>query len=149
MPGESKTSKRRLKARERWLAALELRKRGLTFDAIAKELGYAGESAAYKAVMSALGEANREPVEEFRELEAQRLDQMQEKISDKVGPDKDDGLLVIDRVLRIMDRRAKLLGLDAQKPEVDHTIRGPLVIIRGAKKPEEADKPAKDEEPDD
>jgi len=35
MPGESKTSKRRLKVRERWLEVLELRKEGKTFEAIA------------------------------------------------------------------------------------------------------------------
>jgi len=35
MSGESKTSQRRLKARDRWEAALELRKKGLTFEAIA------------------------------------------------------------------------------------------------------------------
>ena len=141
MPGESKTSKRRLKARERWLAALELRKQGLTFEAIAGALGYAGESAAYKAVMSALGEVSREPVEEMRKLEATRLDKMQEKLSDKIGPDKDDGLPVVDRVLRIMDRRAKLLGLDQpQKSEVDVKVKGPLVIVRGLATKEEAEK---------
>ena len=134
MPGESKTSKRRLAARDRWLAALELRKKGQTFEAIADALGYAGAAAAYKAVMSALGETNREPVEEMRKLEAARLDKMQEKLSDNVGPDKDDGLPVVDRMLRIMDRRAKLLGLDMpSKAEVEVTQKGPLVIVRKSK----------------
>jgi len=140
MPGESKTSKRRLKARERWLEALELRKRGLTFEAIARQLGYSAPAAAYKAVMSALGEANREPVGEFRELEAQRLDQMQEKISDNIGPDKETGLPVVDRLLRIMERRARLLGLDQpQKVEGDLKFRGPIMIIQGRDESEETE----------
>jgi len=139
-PGESKTSKRRLKARERWLAALELRKKGWTFERIADELGYAGPAASYKAVMSALGEANREPVTELRELEAARLDHMQDKLSENIGPDKDDGLPVVDRLLRIMDRRAKLLGLDQPlKSEVEHTVKGPLVIMRSKKDKEVGD----------
>ena len=140
MPGESKTSKRRLKARERWLEALELRKKGHTFESIAESLEYAGPGGAYQAVMKALKETFREPVEEMRRLESARLDEMQEKISVNVGPGKDDGLPVVDRVLRIMDRRAKLLGLDSpQKSEVDLKVKGPLVIVRGAKKDKEAE----------
>ena len=128
-PGESKTSKRRLKARERWLEALELRKRGLTFAAIAKELGYADAATAYNAVMSALKETFREPAEELRDLEATRLDAMQEKLSSNIGPDN-VGMGVIDRILRIMERRARMLGLDTQKTEVEVEIREPLRIIR-------------------
>jgi len=135
-PGESKTSKRRLAARDRWLAALELRKRGLTFEAIAQELGYATPASAYNAVMAALKEANREPVEEMRELEAARLDQLQERLSDKAGPDK-DGVGIVDRLLRIMERRAKLLGLDAQREDAPVEIKGPLVIIRNSKEAED------------
>ena len=132
MAGESKTSKRRLKVRDRWLEALELRKKGQTFEAIAETLEYAGPSGAYKAVMSALKEAFSEPVEEMRLLEAARLDAMQEKISGNIGPGKDDGLPVVDRLLRIMDRRAKLLGLDMPvKQELEVTQKGPLVIVMG------------------
>ena len=139
-PGESKTSKRRLKARERWLEALELRKKGTTFEVIADLLDYAGPGGAYKAVMSALKESFSEPVAEMRKLEATRLDEMQEKISGNVGPGKDDGLPVVDRLLRIMDRRAKLLGLDEpEKSEVEHTVKGPLVIMRSKKDKEVGD----------
>jgi len=139
MPGESKTSKRRLKARERWLSALELRKQGLTFEAIAKELGYKGGApAAYKAVMTALKETLREPAKELRDLEAARLDTIQQKLSDNVGPDKEE-LPVIDRLLRIMERRAKLLGLDAARDTELPVIAGPLVIIRGPATKEEAE----------
>ena len=134
MPGESKTSKRRLKARERWLAALELRKRGLTFEAIAQELGYAGAPQAYKAVMSALKETFREPTKELRDLEAARLDAMQEKIWGKTGPEK---MAATDRLLRIMERRAKLLGLDEEKSATPLEIKGPLVIIRNGKEAED------------
>jgi len=132
MAGESKTSKRRLKARERWLAALELRKKGLTFEAIAEETGYGSPASAYKAVMKALKETFREPAQELRDLEAARLDGMQEKLSGNVGPGK-DGVAVVDRVLRIMERRAKLLGLDETKTETPVEIKGPLVIIRSGK----------------
>ena len=138
MAGESKTSKRRLAARDRWLDALELRKRGWTFERIADELDYAGPGGAYQAVMNALKATFREPVEEMRRLESARLDEMQEKISVNVGPGKDDGLPVVDRVLRIMDRRAKLLGLDMpSEQKIEVTQKGPLVIVRKSKEVED------------
>lgn len=139
MPGESKTSKRRLKARERWLAALELRKKGRTFEAIAQELGYSDAASAYNAVMSALKETFREPAQELRDLEATRLDTMQEKLSDNIKPDK-IGMGIVDRLLRIMERRAKLLGLDLTKDAPSPVVFGPLVIVRGPATKEEAEK---------
>jgi len=136
MAGESKTSKRRLAARDRWLEALELRKQGMTFEAIAKELDYATAASAYNAVMAALKEANREPVEEMRELEASRLDALQKNLvgePNNIGPHK-LGMELTDRLLRIMDRRARLLGLDMpSKAEVEVTQKGPLVIVRKSK----------------
>jgi hypothetical protein len=47
---ESRTSEGRLGAHERKLRALELRKEGRSFPAIAELLGYAGPSGAYRAV---------------------------------------------------------------------------------------------------
>lgn len=137
MPGESKTSKRRLAAREKWRKALELRKTGMTFEAIAAEVGYKGGApAAYKAVMTALKDTLREPAQELRNLEAERLDMLQHKLSDNAGPDKEE-LPVVDRLLRVMERRAKLLGLDVVKDNEPLVITGPLVIIRGPATKEE------------
>lgn len=135
MAPESKTSKRRLEARERWIAALELRKKGLTFDAIAQELGYAGRQQSYTAVMKALKETLREPSDELRSLEAERLD----TITDALWGDAKRGDTgAIDRILKIMERRAKLLGLDVPKDESLPTVVGPLVIIRNGKEASDA-----------
>lgn len=130
--GESKTSKRRLAARDKWRQALELRKTGMTFEAIAKAVGYSCAASAYKAVMTALKDSLREPAEELRELEGARLDALQERLADNVESGK-DLLLVIDRLLKIMDRRAKLFGLDAEKANEVPPVVGPLVIIRTEK----------------
>lgn len=72
--GTSKASKRGLTANERQAEALRLRKAGLTFDQIAKELDYANPSCAHKAVMTALRETLREPAEEYRNLHRDRLE---------------------------------------------------------------------------
>ncbi len=114
---ESKTSKRRLKAHEKQLTALGLRKAGKTFEAIAAELGYAGPAGSYKAVMSALKRTLQEPADEVRRLEIERIDAMWEKVwwQIKSGDHK-----AVNVLLRLMERRAKLLGLDMPK-KIAHT----------------------------
>jgi hypothetical protein len=67
---------RRLKAHSRHLQALELRKAGATYQAIADQLGYANAQGAHKAVASALKATLREAAEDVRELELTRLDTM-------------------------------------------------------------------------
>ena len=101
---------RRVAAHTRQLQALELRKAGATYQAIAEQLGYAHAKGAYKAVTSALKLTLREPADELRELEVARLDAMLLPLWRRVqsGDEK-----AVDRVLRIMERRARLLGLDA------------------------------------
>ena len=90
--------------------ALELRKAGCDYRTIADRVGYAGPSAAHKAVMRALKLTVREPAEEVRELEQSRLDQMLLALWPRVRQGDDQA---IDRAIKIMDRRARLLGLDA------------------------------------
>lgn len=108
--GESSTSERRLTAAERGRQALELRKAGATFDDIAGKLGYADRGCAYRAVRKALKETLREPADEVRKLEAERLDKLQLALwaSALRGDTRS-----IYPLLRVMSRRAKLLGLDA------------------------------------
>ena len=107
---ESKTSVRRLQAVERAKQALELRKGGASFPEIARALGYASPSGAYDAVMSALRKTLKEPAEEVRRLELARLDAMLLALWTQV---KQGNQGAIDRALKVAERRAKLLGLDA------------------------------------
>ena len=92
-----------------------LRKTGISYDAIAATLGYKGRSGAYKAVITALRDITREPAEELRSLELERLDAMLSGIWEKATT---GDTWAIDRAIRLMERRAALLGLDApQKRE--------------------------------
>lgn len=95
---------------DRELQAVELRRQGFTYAAIAKAIGYADHTSARAAIQRAMQRALQEPAEELRQIEAARLDYMQEKIWGQV--DEGDPRAV-QSVLRIMERRAKLLGLDA------------------------------------
>lgn len=118
--GESLTSERRLEGVERQVKALDLRKAGLSFPAIAEKLGYSGPGGAYKAVMTAIRRTQQEPADEVRRLELERLDIMLQKTWEWV---ENGEPRAIDRVLRIMERRAKYLGLDAPvKVDMVHTV---------------------------
>ena len=99
-------------AAERALQAMELRKHGFTYDAIGKEIGVTRQRA-YQIVkneLEALREECSEIAEDIVKIELERLDIM------LVGawPNATTGdVTAIDRVLKIMERRARLLGLDA------------------------------------
>lgn len=108
--GDSKTSVRKLEAKEKQRQALELRKAGATYEVIARQLGYAAPVGAEHAVKAALKTLLQEPAEEVRKLELERLDALLIKMySDATRGNQG----AVDRVLRIMERRARLLGLDA------------------------------------
>jgi hypothetical protein len=118
MSGESKASENRITAAERRVEALALRKAGLGYTAIAAQLGYAGPSGAYKAIATALGELTREPARELVNLEVARLDDL---LLGLWGDARKGNVAKVDRVLKIMQRRADLLGLDAPQRFADVT----------------------------
>ncbi len=112
MPTESKTSPRKMRARDRELQALDMRKSGATYDQIGAALGITTQGA-YKAIIRSLrrlNEKNAEDSSELRRLEVERLDKMLAAIWNMVIIG-DQG--AIDRALKISERRARLFGLDA------------------------------------
>jgi hypothetical protein len=106
----TRTARRNLEAAEKQAQALQLRKAGASYDTIAEHLGYRGKQGAHKAVMAALRNSVREPAEEYKRLELERLDVAQVALWRQVQA---GNLGAIDRLLKIMERRARLLGLDA------------------------------------
>jgi hypothetical protein len=88
---------------------VELRLMGRTYEEIAKECGYRSASGAWQAYQRARTEIIIEPLEELRHLELMRLDDALLSISDRAFS---GDLPAISTMLKIMDRRAKLLGLD-------------------------------------
>ena len=97
-------------ANDRQLKALTLRKAGAGYQAIADALGYKDHTGAWRAVKSALKRTLQEPADELRTLELARLDDMAKAIAPHVAA---GNLTAIDRNLKIMERRARLVGLDA------------------------------------
>lgn len=117
---ESRTSPRRVETVERKRQALELRKAGATYDQIAATVGFANRGGAYKAVKAGIREILREPAEEVIQLECARLDEMLRALWP--GVMRGDPVS-IQRALGVMERRARLLGLDAPK-KLEHSGPG-------------------------
>jgi len=97
------------------LAILNMRLHGLTFHEIARKVPEAGfkrvsVSRIYAIVAKALRSCRDQPARDLRQLELMRLDQLQ-SAHYKAAMTGDS--TAAQRVLAIMDRRAKLLGLDA------------------------------------
>ena len=117
----SATEARAVIAVERRARALQLRKEGASFDDIAAELGMS-RSAAHKTVQRGLVELTalaKGEAEGLRALELARLDELQRSI----WPEATGGNLpAMDRLLKIMERRTRLLGLDAP---IKHTTTNP------------------------
>jgi len=124
MPTESKTSPRRISAKERQRQALELRKAGATYQKIADTLNYKNPSGAAQAVMSAMMQIIEEPAKEVLKLELERLDAILLSIWKAISQGH---LSAIDRGLKIMERRARYLGLDAPVKQ-DNSLDGIIKI---------------------
>lgn len=112
MSTSSKRDERKLKIATRRAEALKLRTAGASYDTIAERLNYADGSNARRDIQAALKDVIREPAQEVLTLELSRLDQMLLGLYRKaIGGD----VAAVDRVIRIMDRRAAYLGIDAPK----------------------------------
>lgn len=111
MAKQQKTSPKAIKAAEMGLRALELRKAGATYETIAQMLGYSSKATAFNAVTRIMSQSKREATKEAFEMELRRLDDLMMTLWPLARAG--DNMAAIDRVLRIMERRAKLLGLDA------------------------------------
>lgn len=114
----NRTSLTAIQRREKDAKALELRKSGVTFEQIANHLGYASKGKAHDGVMRAIREITREPAQELLELELSRLDAM---LGGLWVAARSGDVFAIDRVLSIMDRRARYLGLNNPTPDAGDT----------------------------
>jgi hypothetical protein len=93
--------------------AVELRhQHGMTFSSIAQALGYETIAGAYKAYQRALKRIEHPAAEEYLKADLDRLDTMTEVYWQSAVT---GNLRSAEMVLRIMQKRADFLGLDAPK----------------------------------
>lgn len=102
--------------------AVSMRRAGMTFDAIARELDVS-QSVVWMAVdrwMKRTREEVKEAANDVREMELARLDKATELIMSAI---EDGELQAVDRLVKVIDRRSKLLGLDAPT-QIQATLDG-------------------------
>ena len=97
-------------AQYRAARAVEMRMAGAEYDQIAKELGFANRSGAWKAVQRSLRHQVVENAETYRAQTLLDLDIMFERNWPRAVFGQ---LSAIDKCLRISDQRSRLLGLYA------------------------------------
>ena len=120
-PGED--AKTRARARQ----ALTLRIAGATYRDIAIQLGVS-EKTAYYDVQDELGRLDaviKAKAERLRDLEAARLDQLTRALEPAIATGDPRAVLA---AVRLMERRAKLFGLDAPTT-VTGPDGGPLAMV--------------------
>jgi hypothetical protein len=112
-------SARDIELREKQARCVELRKAGWTLDAIARHplVQYSDHRAVKKAIDAYMRRNEAEGSEELRQFENERLNDILKSIWPRV---KQGDVNAIDRALRVIDVRMKLLGLS--KPALNATI---------------------------
>lgn len=101
---------------------LDLRRKGYTVREIADETGIA-RSTVQLRLDDALAELVLPAADEVRQLELARLDRWQRRLEALFDDPERDVCKVVTTALRVQERRAKLLGLDAPtRAQVDATV---------------------------
>lgn len=126
--GTCKTSENAIGTRERERQALEYRRNGLSYEAIGKKLTVTRQAAhaMVSRVLKRLAAETDGKAAELRALSAERLDLATEKVIEKLQRGDTNAAYAL---VRIEERRAKLLGLDApEKKEVTGPDGGPIPV---------------------
>src|SRR4051794_18019038 len=95
-------------ARLKRARAVELLAQGLSYDEIARQVGFTHRGSAHRAVYKALAEREAEDIDNLRALECARLDAVQAAYWQKA---MEGDVRAAALVLRVMDQRTRLLGL--------------------------------------
>lgn len=125
---KGRTKTRDVAAAQKATRALELRTQGLTYDQIAKQCGYASRGACHDAIQRELQRVVVDNVNELRHEQLLTLDRLQEMCWELASDTENRGrLFAVDRILQILERRAKLMGLDTPVNKEGSTT---TVVIR-------------------
>jgi hypothetical protein len=128
MAATNKTSAATTRKLDRQFKALELRRMGKGYVEISSALGI-GKSQAHRLVQAGLQDARAQVDAEANELKAEEISRLDAMLAG-LWPDARKGHhSAVDRVLKIMERRARLLGLDApQRMALGGHNGGPLQV---------------------
>ena len=120
--------KRDVNAAQRSIQALQHRIAGKGYQEIASLCSYGSAGAAHKAIMRELDRVAVKNVDELRATELQRLEVMHQECWEAFMDRKNKArFFAADRILAIMERRARLMGLDIP---VDAALNQNVVVVR-------------------
>jgi hypothetical protein len=112
MAAHNRTSARTARTLHLQLQALELRRLGFGYREIAAHLEI-GRTRAHQLVAAAMEDAKAQVAESVDVIKAEEISRLDGMLRGLWPNARKGGLGAVDRVLKIMERRAKLLGLDA------------------------------------
>lgn len=104
-----------------------MRRAGAQWRDIAKALGWSSPASAFEAVQKLLKATVREDAETVMAMELERLDELQDILRQQVKANSRHSARAAEVLIKVMERRAKLLGLDAAEKH-DVQIAVPKVI---------------------
>jgi hypothetical protein len=115
---QGRIQNRDVNAAQRAKTALELRAQMLTYDQIATRCGYATRDAARKAILREMDRVIVKNVEELRDTELHMLNILHgECWTSFMDKGNQWRYQEVERILRISERRCKLMGLDVRADE--------------------------------
>lgn len=121
----------RARTAERRTRAISMRLAGIDYETIARELGYSDRSAACKDVSRALEQRTKEQqqsADALRTAEVMRLDRLQLGLWSAAA---DGDPRAVETVIKVIDRRIKLLGLDQAQRVIDNAVDAWLQQLTG------------------
>lgn len=131
LPTTIPTRTRSLEAWHRACEALRLKtEEKLSYREIAERLGYKSPASVYEAVQRVLRFMPSESVQDLRSMESEKLDRLEKQLDELIfaqGGDKRFVARNVEVAVKVMERRAKLMGIDAPEKH-DVNVAGPTVI---------------------
>lgn len=131
-----RTTAKRISETEREAQCIDLRRAGWSYPEIAEKLGYADRSGPFRVVSRAMQRVKSENANAARAMELERLDAMQraawaEALGQVVQADGTQACnpRLMEVLLRVSERRAKLAGLDAPEQRVVQMVEQQTIAL--------------------
>jgi len=124
---KAKARARRIQAQENRSRAVELRKLGMSYQEIGKQLGISAQ-AAHKTVQKAMTEVKARQEDDAKiakTLELEKLDNVEMRLWTE---SKTAAVPAFNTMLKVFERRARLMGLDAPVKHASTNIEGTETI---------------------
>lgn len=129
MAAVNNTSTAKARKLQHQVEALELRRAGLGYTAIGARMGL-GKSQAHRLVVAALDEARAQVSANADDLRAEEVSRLDAMLTGLWPAARKGAVSAIDRVVKIMERRARLLGLDApERKQLEGPKGGPIQAV--------------------